>query len=291
MSVVRIAVVLQRHSRNRPSPIARDMVLLLRSWGCAVDVLLPDEQPVRLADDTPRYDLVVLKSGTPAALSLAGVLDAQGCQILNPYQIAVACRDKVVATSRLRAAGLPVPETWVTTRPSQLATLLRQGPLMVKPANGSRGRGVRVVRSVDDFPPPAVEEPPYLVQRFHEPDGPDRKLYSIGGAIFCVLRPWPVRSYRDKLGTAEAVPADLRDLMDAAGAEFGMDLFGLDVVVSGGRPVAVDISSFPGFKGVPDAALRLADHLYSAAGGHRDGMRALGPAPVRPVVAGERSCG
>jgi hypothetical protein len=39
------------------------------------------------------------------------------------------------------------------------------------------------------------------------------------------------------------------------------------VIFSGGRPYVVDISSFPGFKGVPGAAARLADHLYAAARG------------------------
>jgi hypothetical protein len=36
----------------------------------------------------------------------------------------------------------------------------------------------------------------------------------------------------------------------------------VDVVESGGVPYVVDMSSFPGFKGVPHAALRVADHLY-----------------------------
>jgi hypothetical protein len=35
------------------------------------------------------------------------------------------------------------------------------------------------------------------------------------------------------------------------------------------RPYVVDMSSFPGFKGVPEAALRLADYIYTA------GQRAL----------------
>jgi hypothetical protein len=30
------------------------------------------------------------------------------------------------------------------------------------------------------------------------------------------------------------------------------------------RPIVVDMSSFPGFKGVPEAALRLADYIYTA---------------------------
>jgi hypothetical protein len=36
-------------------------------------------------------------------------------------------------------------------------------------------------------------------------------------------------------------------------------------VMSGGRPFVVDISSFPGFKGVPDAPPRLAAYILAAA--------------------------
>jgi ribosomal protein S6--L-glutamate ligase len=49
------------------------------------------------------------------------------------------------------------------------------------------------------------------------------------------------------------------------GRAFGVDLFGLDIILSGGRPYVVDINTFPGFKGVPDAAKVLAAYIHSAA--------------------------
>lgn len=270
---MRIAVIIQHHEGQHPSPIPAEMVSLLRSWGCDVDVLLPDEQPTDLSATAPGRDLYVLKSGTPAALSLAGVLHAQGAPIINSYPTAVACRDKAVATRRMQLAGLPVPQTWMTTRPRALADLLADGPLIIKPADGSQGRDVRVARSVADLPAEIVARPPYLVQRYHQPDGLDRKLYCIAGDVFGVLRPWPARTQADKLGRPFAVSAELRDLVHAVGETFGMDLFGMDVVRSEGVPYVVDLSSFPGFKGVPEAALRLADYLYSVAAGARDGAR------------------
>src|SRR6266496_1776531 len=49
------------------------------------------------------------------------------------------------------------------------------------------------------------------------------------------------------------------------GAAVGIDLFSVDIVESGGRPFVVDMSSFPAFKGVPDAPLRVAQYVYAAA--------------------------
>jgi ribosomal protein S6--L-glutamate ligase len=263
---MRIAMIIVKHPAGRFSPIMPAVAGFLREWGAAVDVLQPDEDVTDLATLDDRHDLYVLKSGTDLALSVAGALHDRGATIVNPYPAAVACRDKVVATRVLQEAGVPVPRTWATTRPRRLAQLLRGGPLVCKPARGSQGRGVTVLRTEADLAElPETAPEPLIVQRWHRPDGPDRKLYCIGDQVFGVLRPFPARTYEEKLGRPYPVSAALRDIVLRCGAAFGLQLCGVDVVESDGRPYVVDFSSFPGFKGVPDAALRLADHLYGRA--------------------------
>jgi ribosomal protein S6--L-glutamate ligase len=48
------------------------------------------------------------------------------------------------------------------------------------------------------------------------------------------------------------------------GEPFGISLYGVDVIIAD-RPYVVDMSSFPGFKGVPSAAERLSEYIYRAA--------------------------
>jgi ribosomal protein S6--L-glutamate ligase len=119
------------------------------------------------------------------------------------------------------------------------------------------------------FEPDELEESgngaPVLAQRYHRPDGPDRKIYCIGGQLFGTLRRYPALSYHEKVGESFSIVPELRDIALRCGEAFGVDLFGIDVVVSEGKPYVVDIRSFPGFKGVPDAALRLADYIYATA--------------------------
>ena len=43
----------------------------------------------------------------------------------------------------------------------------------------------------------------------------------------------------------------LRRLTLAVGEALGMDVYGVDVVVSAGEHYVVDVSAFPGFKGCP----------------------------------------
>jgi len=45
------------------------------------------------------------------------------------------------------------------------------------------------------------------------------------------------------------------------GSVFGAELFGVDVLTSGGKPYIVDINTFPGYKGVPRAGELIADHI------------------------------
>jgi ribosomal protein S6--L-glutamate ligase len=251
-----------------------EVVRLLRDWDVAVELIYPEEQLTDLGAVDGQQDLYVLKSGSELALSLAGALHAAGATLLNPYPVAVACKDKIAGTRILQAAGVPTPKTYITGRPSQLAPLLESGPVVVKPHRGSQGRGVRVVRDPDEVDSLAIEMDTVLAQHYHEHDGRDRKIYCIGEQVFGVKRAWPASTYRDKLGEPFTVSEELREIALRCGRAFGLELYGLDIIISDRRPYVVDVSSFPGFKGVPDAALRLADYIYAA------GQRAANGEPV-----------
>jgi ribosomal protein S6--L-glutamate ligase len=158
--------------------------------------------------------------------------------------------------------------------------LLDGGALVVKPNRGSQGRGVRVVRRATDLEE-SRSESLVFAQRYHRPRGRDRKIYRIGNEVFGVKRVWPVRTYEDKRGEPFEVSPELQDVALRCGRAFGIDLYGLDVVMSDDGPVVVDMSSFPGFKGVPHAARRIADYVYEA------GRRVLRGESVIPEAASD----
>ncbi len=253
-----------------------DVVRLLTEMGVKVDVIYPEELLTNLANVRIEHDLYVLKSGTELALSLAGALHAAGATILNPYPVAAMLRDKIVFTRALQKAGLPVPETYVTAHPEQLAPLLDKGSLVLKPHRGSLGRGIHVVWDADELNAIPTNEGPVFAQRYYKPQGLDRKIYCIGGQVFGVERVWPAQTYEEKLGQPFTVTTDLYDIALQCGRVFGIETYGLDVIISDGRPYVVDMSSFPGFKGVPDATLRLADYIFAA------GQRVLAAEPLLP---------
>jgi ribosomal protein S6--L-glutamate ligase len=152
---MRIGMVMARHPRSKVSPIMPEVVRFLGERGATVETIHPEETLTDLSTARPEHDLYVLKSGTELALSLAGALHASGAAILNPFTVAAMCRDKVIATRVLHAAGVPVPETFVTHDPWRLRPLLDGGPLVVKPHRGAQGRGGEGVRDDHPRPPPA----------------------------------------------------------------------------------------------------------------------------------------
>jgi ribosomal protein S6--L-glutamate ligase len=262
---MKIGMLMLRHPPTRISPIMPEVVRLLESWGCQVDIIYPEERVTPLSQVRAEHDLYILKSGTELALSLAGALHAVGARMLNPYPVAATMRDKIASMRVLEAAGVPVPETYVTSQARRLAPLLDAGPLVLKPYRGSQGRGVHIIWDADELDDVSNDEGLVFAQRYHKPEGEDHKIYVIGDQMFGVRRIFPAKTYEEKIGQPFTITAELREIALRCGKAFGVELFGFDVVMSGGKPYVVDIQGFPGFKGVPDAALRLADYLYAAA--------------------------
>jgi ribosomal protein S6--L-glutamate ligase len=262
---MKIGILMMDHSKTRKQSVMPDVVKTLTDWGVCVDLIYPEQQLVNVANIRVEHDLYVLKASTNLAMSMAGALDAMGATVLNPYPVATTLRDKIITERIRRRAGVPTPDTFVAERAELLAPLLVEGPLVIKPYRGSRGRGVRVIWDGDELDEISSLDGPLFAQRYQKPEGLDRKIYCIGNQIFGVERVWPAVSYEEKVGRPFTITPELREIALRCERAFGVDLMGLDVVFSGNRPYVVDVNSFPGFKGVPDAALRLADYIFSAA--------------------------
>ena len=274
MKRLRIGFLLPRYS----SQSASQMPLVMRALadaGVVVEVVRPTERIVELSRLEVEHDLYVLKKISGLALSLAGALHSRGAAIVNPYPVTVALCDKIIMCRILQAAGVPTPATYVVSRPEELAPLLDAGPLVVKPYQGTGGYGVRVVRSPLELAEvPHDDQAPVLAQRYHEPSGRDRKIYRIGDRLFGVKKVFPARTEAEKHGEPFIPTAEQREIALRCGRAFGIDIYGVDIIESEGKPYVVDMSTIPGFKGVPDAPRHLASYFRAAA------QRAAGGEPL-----------
>jgi ribosomal protein S6--L-glutamate ligase len=261
---MRIGVITAGRSPEPLAPLMTEVVELLTEWDMEVELIQAEQEPTDVCRLAPVCNLYVLESDAQLALSLAGALQMVGARILNPYAATAACRDKLLATRILRNARVPVPDTFAAARASMLAPLLGEGPLVVMPDHGSAGRRVQVIRDPGELERVPANGNVVFGQRYHVPDGCARTIYCIGGQVFGVKRVFPARTLEERLAEPIALDRELHEIAVACGRAFGMQLYCLDVIVSGDRPYVFDVSSFPSFDGVPDAALRLADFIYAS---------------------------
>jgi len=262
---MKIGMIVPKQPKDKNSLVMPEVIRLLKEYGVDLDVICPEDHLNHICQIRPEHDLYVLKDTTDMGLGLAGILHAAGAAIINPYSASMILRDKIATTGVLKAAQLLVPETYVTSTLLQLAPLLADGPLVVKPYRGRDGQEVHIVHNEAELAQIHACRTPVFAQRYRKPDGPDNKLYVIDGQVFGVLRKWPAATYEEKLGSPLTVTPILRNYALRCSEAFGVKIMGVDVVMSKGEPYIVDVQSFPGFKGVPDAALRLADYIFHAA--------------------------
>src|SRR5947209_6250469 len=252
-----------------------DIVTWLRQWGATAEPLHLGDDLIDVARVSLDHDLFVLKSRSDLAMSVAADLHGAGARLLNPYPVSALLRDRVVTFRVLRAAGVSVPETFAASHPSQLLPALDRGPLIIKPYRRYKKHRPEVVTNAAELAALGPSEEPVFAQRYHPPDGPDRMVYSIGSELFGVLR--------GPEGAAFALSPELVDIARRCGAALGIDLFGVNVVESAGRAYVVDMSSFPAFRGVPDAARRVAKYVLKAAERAACGEPVV-PAELQPTV-------
>ena len=266
---MRLYIILVRRVPPVPSPVLLEVFELLERRGFQVASGIPEELVARPDCIRLEHDLYVLKSHTELSLSIAGVLDTLGARLLNPYASCITTQDKIVASRRLRAAGVPAPRSWVTGDLTLIAPLVDEMPLIVKPHRGHRGAGISVVRSRSELTALAPPEVPVLIQEYVAGSGEDVKVYVAGDSVFAVRKEFSPTSFT-RPGRACPVGAELREIALSCGRVLGLGLYGLDVLETESGPVVVDVNYFPGYKGIPGAASVIADYIEDYAYGRHE---------------------
>ena len=214
-----------------------------------------------LAPDGRPYDAFVLKTvSSGPGLSLLEAAGAAGMRTVNAYRAIRLARDKAVAASRARAAGIPFPRTYFAARSALLGQLPADAyPLVVKPNNGSSCEQVVRVNSPRELERLDLDDSGFLLAQPYLPNaGYDVKLYCTGDEVYAAVRRSPLHPGEDVTEELVPVTPELRALAVAVGQAFGLAIYGLDVVDTPRGWVVLDINDFPSFGLVPQVAWRLA---------------------------------
>lgn len=260
---MRLCFLVEERYRHDGMPV--EVIRQLADWGHRVDVLRPGSALVRISDAVTAgsHDAWVLKtvSGGPG-LTLLEAAAAVGLTTVNDARSIRGVRDKALAAAIGRSRGLPVPHTYAAARPESLAEIPEgEFPLVVKPADGSAGRAVRLVPSPDGLPAVRDElagEGLLIAQPYVPNSGVDLKVYCVGGELYATERGSPLHPRRPKAERNVPLPGEVATVAAEAGEVYGLDLYGVDVLLGPDGPVIVDVNDFPSFRQVPDATARVA---------------------------------
>lgn len=248
--------------------------------------------------DLRRLDAVIVRTMPPGSLEQVvfrmdalARLEAEGITVLNPPRAIEHAVDKYLATAKLAAAGLPVPETIVCESSETALIAFEQlgGDVVVKPVFGAEGRGIvrvsdpdialRVFRTLE-----RIQAVLYL-QRFVQHPGYDLRILVINGEPLGAMRRHAVDGFKTNIacqGRGEpCTPTDSEvDLALRATATIGATFCGVDLLTGPqGEPYVIEVNGVPGWRAFQsatgvDVAGRVLDWIRSS----RDGRHLAGDA-------------
>ena len=221
--------------------------------GSQVSVLAPGDGAVSAWTGLRRGDVVVARSRHPFALALLKEAESLGARTVGSWAAVQRVRNKVRCVVALKERGLPLPETFLASRPTDLAQLETSSfPLLLKPFQGDNSRGIQLVRAPEELASVEWSEAIVLAQRYVEAGGVDVMLYVVGEEVWAIRRPSPLTNGD---GRPIPVPVDtaLEGLARDCAATFELPLLGIDLVEGARGPLIVDVNEFPNYTGVEEA--------------------------------------
>ncbi|MEU3493364.1 ATP-grasp domain-containing protein [Kitasatospora cineracea] len=225
--------------------------------------LLERDGHLTAGQDEPA-DVVLLKARDARSLRRAEAYERAGVPVLNSAAVTARCQDRDWMERTARAAGLPFAPT---LGGGVLAALAWPGPVVVKSRYSRKDDLVARAGTAAQWHALAQAWPdePVLLQRPVAGDGWDRKVWVVGGQVFAEQR----RSELEPGGPERrpwAPDPQERRIALSAGAAFGLQVYGVDLLPGPDGPVAVDVNAFPGVRLQPGAPEALAALVLRTAG-------------------------
>jgi RimK family alpha-L-glutamate ligase len=216
------------------------------------------------------FEQVTLRLGVLHALRELGVM------VWNDARSVECCVDKSMTTHLVAKAGLTTPATFTAqSREDAIAIVEREcvagAPLVLKPLFGAQGRGLRLVRSIEDLPPDEEVASLYYLQHFVEPAGAywqDYRLFVCGGSTVAGMMrigaSWITNVKQGGKPQPAILAADLIDAAERAARAVGADYAGVDLIRGiDGTLYTLEVNSMPAWSGLEAAnpGLHVADIL------------------------------
>jgi ribosomal protein S6--L-glutamate ligase len=248
----------------------RDLQRAASELGHATEILDFRKLAARVAagpEPLDQFEAVIVRTMPPGSLEhvvfrmdLLHRLQDHGVIVLNPPRALEICIDKFLATSRLEAAGLPVPPTIAcqTADDAMEAFASLGGDVVVKPLFGSEGRGMIRIDDVEMawriFRTLERTDCVLYLQQFVKHPGWDLRAFVIGGQVRAAMRRYARNGWRTNVaqgGRAEVtrLTPELECLALQAAKACGTIAAGIDLLSGpNGEWYVLEVNAVPGWR-------------------------------------------
>ncbi|MDE0090183.1 MAG: RimK family alpha-L-glutamate ligase [Thaumarchaeota archaeon] len=206
-------------------------------------------------------------------LHMTSVLESLDVRVINAYEVAAACGNKMIMTLRLKRAGVSTPKTHFAFSAEAAESVMKDAgyPLVIKPVVGSWGRGVIPIRgpdtlaailearSVTDGPFDRIFYLQEVIRRSEDAEGRTRdiRVITVGGEpVSAMYRMSAGGGFRANLAlggdpVACSMTPEMAELASAASDAVGGGILGVDMMErEDGRLVVHEVNNTVEFKGL-----------------------------------------
>ena len=271
---LQIGIVVEQRYLSQEQPAG--LIAAMRARNHLITVVNPQTEAYKMPDDEEwtQFQLILARGRSPALISLMLWAEHGGVQTINRGTAIQAVLNKAAMSAVLASARIPMPRTYL----GPLDYLARKippsrYPLIFKPIFGDNCKGLKVVHDPVQVSKLMWPETVALAQEFVAGDGFDLKLYAIGNRLWAVRKPSPFQAgrwmtaggshNRTEQPERMRLTPELRKLGRRCGALFGLELFGVDCVVTPDGPVVIEVNDFPNYTAVPHASDQLAEYAVN----------------------------
>ncbi len=231
------------------------LIAAFEARGIVPTLVSDDELILPIGGDPLPYDVILERSiSTTRGLYAIRLLEAAGNRVINSYQTAITCADKLLTTAALASAGIPQPRVSVAFTPeAAIQAIEAMGyPVVIKPVFGSWGRLLARVND-RDAAEAVLEHKEVLgspqhnviyIQEYIRKPGRDIRAFVIGDMCICAIyrnaEHWITNTARG--GKAENCPVtpELADLAVRAAKAVGGGILAVDLLESPDRGLLIN---------------------------------------------------
>lgn len=217
----------------------------------------------------PKYDVIIPRPivlhDVDLLVSIIKQFQLMKLPVVNGYLPVARAKNKLRTLQILNYEGIPVPKTIVVRDVQFLEDAVKRiggTPLIMKTPFGSYGHGVvlvetkRSLKSAWDFIQAASSAGIVLIQEYiRESKGKDIRVFVIGGKVIGAMqrkaRRGDFRSNLEQGGQSNEIQIDneIKNMAIKAVKALGLQIAGVDVIMSKNGPAVMEVNSNPGFKG------------------------------------------